>query len=133
MGRQPTHIDGHHHVHARAGVLTAVIAEARRLDVPVRSPDQSTRERLRRAAVRTSDAFVDTFYGQSRVSEAHLAAILETLPEGESELMCHPAKKDDALGSLSSYAEPRYAELDALTSTVVRRTIDAHDVELARF
>jgi len=129
-GRRPSHIDGHHHAHALAGILTAVLDEAARIDVPVRSLDVATRERVRAASVRTPDTFLDTFYGADHVGEDALVTILESLPEGTSELMCHPARVDTALEKLSSYRDAREVELRTLCSRRVRRTIDEGAVEL---
>lgn len=129
VGRPPTHVDGHHHVHAFPGVLRAVIDEAGPRGIAVRAPDAPTRARLRVEGIRTADAFFDGFYGES-VSEQSLAAILSSLPEGTSELMCHPARRDDVLAGLSSYVEPRYRELDALVAPGVRDALSRAGAEL---
>ncbi|HSF13932.1 MAG TPA: ChbG/HpnK family deacetylase [Vicinamibacteria bacterium] len=130
VGRPPSHIDGHHHVHAIPGVLTAVIEEARGQSIPVRSPDVRTRSRLRREGIPTDDHFVETFYGEGFVGESHLLEILRALEEGTSELMCHPAAGDDTLASLTGYLEPRYEELRTLTSERVRRALMDLGIEL---
>lgn len=132
VGRPPTHIDGHHHVHVFPGVLRAVIEEAGRLGVPVRAPDGATRARLGLERIRTTDAFIDGFYGD-HVGEDALIGVLETLPEGTSELMCHPAREDDRLTELSAYVEPRYRELEALVSPRVKDTLARAGIELARY
>ena len=125
VSRAPTHIDGHHHAHAFPGILTAVLEEAARLGVPVRAPDDATRERIRRAGVETADHFLASFYGADNVSEDQLLDILDAAPDGTSELMCHPAQKDDRLETLSSYVGPRWTELATLTSPrVVAATAD---------
>ena len=66
--------------------------------------------------VETADHFLASFYGSDNVSEDQLLEILDTAPDGTSELMCHPAHKDDRLETLSSYVGPRWAELATLTS-----------------
>lgn len=130
VGRPPTHIDGHHHVHALPGILGAVIEAARQHRLPVRSPDERTHARLRAIGVPTTDTFIDTFYGADRVDEAQLVATLEGLPEGTTELMCHPAHEDPELSKLSSYSEPRYAECRTLTSANVYQALVERDIEL---
>jgi predicted glycoside hydrolase/deacetylase ChbG (UPF0249 family) len=130
VGRAPTHIDGHHHVHLHPGILRAVIEAAGPLGIPVRATSASDRRRLRLERIRTPDAFVDRFYGAGEVSEENLVEILESLPEGVSELMCHPAAEDEALASLSGYAEPRVSELRALTSRNVLDVVVREDIEL---
>jgi predicted glycoside hydrolase/deacetylase ChbG (UPF0249 family) len=116
VGRAPTHIDGHHHVHAFPGILTAVLEEAQRLRIPVRAPNDATRERIRHAGVETTDHFLANFYGANNVGEAELLEIFNAAPEGTLELMCHPAQKDDRLDKLSHYVHPRWTELATLTS-----------------
>jgi predicted glycoside hydrolase/deacetylase ChbG (UPF0249 family) len=129
-GRRPTHIDGHHHVHLHPGILRVVIEEAGRLGVPVRSTDETTRERLRRERIRTCDRFLDGFYGEGEVSEEKLVALLESLPDGTSELMCHPAKEDQILSSLSGYVAPRYRERASLTSKSVLEAARSGGIDL---
>lgn len=129
VGRPPTHIDGHHHVHALGGPLRAVIDEAGPRGIAVRAPDDATRERLRLAGVRTADRFLDGFYGEE-VGETILLDLLGSLPEGRAELMCHPARRDEVLKTLSGYVEPRYRELEALVSPKVRDAVADGGIEL---
>ena len=131
VGRRPSHIDGHHHVHVLGGILDAVLEQAARLDVPVRSIDRESRERIRGAGVATADRFIDRFYGEGNVGEDSLLTILDALPEGTSELMCHPARVDTKLERLSSYVEPREVELRTLSSARVRRALEKAGITLA--
>lgn len=131
IGRPPSHIDGHHHVHLHAGILRVVIEEAGRLGIPVRSTDESVHRRLRLERIRTPDSFVSEFYGAGNVSEDRLVSILERLEDGTTELMCHPALEDAELSSRSRYVEPRYEELRALTSPRVRRCLEQIRCSLA--
>ncbi len=131
MGRFPSHLDGHHHVHVLPGVLEGVIKMARDMDIPVRAPDETTRERLRAAGVKTTSAFLDSFYGEGNIEPARLIGILEdSLPDGTTELMCHPAIKDPKLVKLSGYTWERSAELTSLTSAAVRKAIDRLHIHL---
>lgn len=132
VGRPPTHIDGHHHIHTQPGILRAVIEEAGQLGISVRATDAALRERFRLERIRTEDAFIDAFYaeGERAVDVKALVAILESLPDGTSELMCHPAKPDDVLASLSSYVSARYDEFRTLTSPEVRRALESRGIEL---
>ncbi len=129
VGRPPTHIDGHHHVHLHPGILRVAIEEAGRLGIPLRSRGFQVRERLWLERIRTCDRFIDDFYGDD-VGEARLLSILESLPEGTSELMCHPAREDQALAALSSYVEPRVLELETLTSPAVVKALVRLGIEL---
>lgn len=130
VGRPPTHIDGHHHVHAIPGILGAVIEAAKRHRLPVRSPDERTHARLGAVGVLTTDTFIDTFYGVDHVGEGHLIGLLDTLSDGTNELMCHPAHEDTALGTVSSYTDERYTECRTLTSENVQRALNDRDIDL---
>jgi hypothetical protein len=129
VGRPPTHIDGHHHVHLHPGVFRVAIEEAGALGIPLRSRGREARERLRIEQIRTCDRFIEDFYGED-VSESRLLAVLGSLSEGTSELMCHPASEDGLLSKLSGYVEPRRRELETLTSPAVLQAIVRLGIEL---
>ncbi len=129
VGRPPTHIDSHHHVHLHPGILRVAIEEAGRLGIPLRSTGSEVRERLRIERIRTCDRFLDGFYGDD-VSEGRLLSILESIPEGTSELMCHPARPDRDLERVSSYVAPRYLELATLVSPRIRDAVDRLGIDL---
>jgi predicted glycoside hydrolase/deacetylase ChbG (UPF0249 family) len=117
VGRDPTHLDTHHHSHRLSAVLEVVreIASAERLPVRLASPEMAPRL----AGVPTTDAFVEDFHGAGATLPG-LLAILAGLSPGVTELMCHPAMVDDELRTGSSYAEERQRELAILTSPQAR-------------
>jgi predicted glycoside hydrolase/deacetylase ChbG (UPF0249 family) len=115
MGRDPTHFDSHHHSHRVAAVFAAVVALAKETGRPVRPADPAQVEILRREGIRTAERFSEEFFDETARLDV-LLAIVRGLPEGTTELMCHPAVVDEELRSTSSYALPRARELEALTS-----------------
>lgn len=126
MGRSPTHLDSHHHVHRGERAMGAFAAAASRLGVPVRG-DGSVR-------------YVGGFYGQweqgvtelEHVSVAALERILrEELAEGWTEIGCHPGYVTDELSSI--YGAEREAELRTLADPRVARTIAELGIELASY
>jgi predicted glycoside hydrolase/deacetylase ChbG (UPF0249 family) len=129
VGRPPTHIDSHHHVHLHPGILRVAIEEAGQRGIPLRSKGREVRERLRLERIRTCDRFVDDFFGDD-VSEERLLYILESLPDGTTELMCHPAREDETLAAISGYVEPRFRERQTLTSPRVARALVGFGIEL---
>lgn len=76
--------------------------------------------------------FVATFYGREALSREYLLALLEELPVGISELMCHPGYDDAALAG-SSYRAEREIELAILTDPAVRRGVERLEIELVTF
>lgn len=133
MGRDPTHFDSHHHSHRDVpAVFEAILTLAWETGLPVRCANPEMAERLRREGIPAPDHFIDEFYDQS-ATLADLVRIVEGLPPGTSELMCHPAVVDEELRSTSGYAEPRTRELDALTQTSVRQALQRSGVRLIHF
>lgn len=131
-GRLPTHLDGHHHVHRIPKVCDALMTVAKETGLPIRNAGPEVEARLGRAGVRTTDGFVERFFG----SEARLDVLLEILhrlPPGTTELMCHPAYIDHELRADSSYVEERELELVALTHADARRALEAEGIRLANF
>ncbi len=132
FGRKPTHLDSHHHSHRRPEVFEAVCAVARREGLPVRNAGGTMRGNLQALSLRTSDFFEEGFFDQG-VSVEKLVSIIAGLPEGATELMCHPAHEDVELTASSSYAAARIIELSALCDPAVRAAIQHTDLRLITF
>lgn len=125
VGRDPTHLDSHQHVHRAEPLLSVLLETARALDVPLRqhSPD-----------IRNSGEF----YGQSGKGEPYPEAIslewllnlLRALPPGITELGCHPGVGQD-LDTM--YRAERARELEVLCDPRVRAAIVAEGIELRSF
>ena len=132
FGRKPTHLDSHHHSHRRPDVFEVVTSLARREGSPVRNAGGLMGEALLKLGVRRNDAFEEGFFDQG-VSVANLVGIIEGLPEGSTELMCHPAHEDKELAASSSYAAVRVRELAALCDPAVRSALERTSVRLITF
>jgi predicted glycoside hydrolase/deacetylase ChbG (UPF0249 family) len=125
MGRGPSHIDSHQHVHLREPVRTVLIEVARELGIALRhcSPHVCYR---------------GNFYGQTAegaplpdvISVDGLIRILTTLAAGYTELGCHPADGDD-LNTM--YHRERLEELRVLCDPRVRAAIKSMGIELRSF
>jgi predicted glycoside hydrolase/deacetylase ChbG (UPF0249 family) len=131
-GRLPSHLDSHHHaaLHADVEPVFAEVAARRRLAARASSP--AAQARLREAGVPTPDAFLDGFYAEGATSD-NLRQMLEALPEGTSELMCHPGFPDEALLSGSSYARERAREVAVLCEPGLPELLRRLGVELVGF
>ena len=132
FGHKPTHLDSHHHAHRRPDVFEAVCALARREGLPVRNAGGPMGGDLKKRSLRTNDFFEERFFDQG-VSVETLVAIIEALPEGVTELMCHPAHEDAELAASSSYAAVRVLELGALCDPAVKAAIQHADTRLITF
>lgn len=123
LGRDPTHLDSHQHVHESEPVRGVVEALAAELGLP-----------LRNRAVR----YEGGFYGQSGKGEPYpegitpeaLIALIEALPPGWTEIGCHPAAGPVPT---SSYDAERQLELQALCDPRVREALNVTYVKLCNF
>ena len=82
--------------------------------------------------MRTTDFFLDGFYGDGATAE-NLHATLASLKEGTSELMCHPGRADAELLAGSTYARQRERELEFLCSPEIARILAREKVERIDF
>jgi predicted glycoside hydrolase/deacetylase ChbG (UPF0249 family) len=125
LGRDPTHLDSHQHVHLREPARSTLSALAESLGVPVRHLDPRV-------------SYCGRFYGQTETGDPlpnairveALIDVLETLPEGTTEICCHPAK---GVVPGSSYGSERERELHALCDPRVRATVAASGLALISF
>lgn len=125
VGKDPTHIDSHQHVHRQESVRSIVVEIARKLAVPLRhcSPEIH---------------YCGDFYGQTAegsplpdaISVDGLIKILGALPPGTTELGCHPGEGND-LDTM--YSSERAEEVKVLCGPQVRATIVAMGIELRSF
>jgi len=82
---------------------------------------------------RTTDHFAG-FQITGRFHTAHLVDLLGMLPEGSTELMCHPGRCGEALrGERTRLKESRERELEALIAPQVRAAAERNGVELVAY
>lgn len=162
-GIQPTHLDTHKHTHLAPPVLEAVarLGEEfgiwwvrRPFDLPLQPPPDSgsgppALKRLTNRAIgllrprfhnvlekhhrRTTDHFAG-FLITGRLHTRELVGLLDSLPEGSTELMCHPGRCGAALRvARTRLKESREAELRALTAAEVREAVARAGIELVNY
>jgi len=132
LGRAPTHLDSHHHAHRLPVVLDALLTVASEAGLPLRNASAPVGERTRALGVRTTDAFVASFYAEG-ATLADLLAVVSKLQDGTTELMCHPGHADPELLASSGYAMERERELAVLKSPEAREALRAAGVRLVSF
>lgn len=120
--RNPTHLDSHQHVHAWPEVRGIIAQIANENELPLRAIDDEHRAFLRGAGVRTTDHFVGDFFAPGSMDAEGLLAALAALPDGVTELMCHPGYDDQHLSD-SSFRREREAELMLLCRPDVRNAL----------
>ena len=125
VGRPPTHLDSHHHVHLEGQRLPSFVAAAGALGVPVRGDG--------------SVNYIGGFYGQwewgvtdlSHIRPEYLDRLLrDEVLEGHNEIACHPA----AVADLDSiYSHERLVELETLTRPGLRDAVEQLGISLVGY
>jgi predicted glycoside hydrolase/deacetylase ChbG (UPF0249 family) len=88
---------------------------------------------LARHGCRTTDHFAG-FQITGRFRAAELVELLGVLPEGSTELMCHPGRCGPVLRQARTrLKESREEELKALVAPEVRAALERHGVELVNY
>ncbi|SRR5260370_41363005 len=125
LGKDPTHLDSHQHVHRNEPVLSIMKRLAQELSVPLRSFNPQVRYR--------GDFFGQTGEGEPYPEGISLAGLLKTLsslPVGVTELGCHPGE-DEHLDSV--YRVERMQEVEVLCDPRVREALAATNIHLCSF
>ncbi len=132
VGKPPSHLDSHHHSALHPSVQPVFAEVAKERGLRVRASNPWARAELRELELSTPDYFLDSFYGEGATLE-NLRSLLEDLPEGTSELMCHPGYADQPLLAGSSYAKEREREFEILCDPAVRALVNENGIELISF
>lgn len=154
-GLRPTHVDTHMHIHGLPEVLPLVVAAASQFGVDrIRCPyedkpagrgagrsglrsrftssllrrlSRDARKALQKDDLKTPDHFIGPSF-MGALNPSTLARIIESLPNGVTELMSHPAAGTQRNGHIV-----RDEELRALTSPAAREAVLAHSIQLVDF
>lgn len=124
VGRSPTHLDSHQHVHREEPLRSVAEQLAKELDAPLRHF--------------SAVSYCGRFYGQTAkgfsmpdaISVEALVEVLGQIPMGISELACHPGYADDVE---SMYRSERATEVATLCDPRVRAAVVEHGIELIGF
>jgi predicted glycoside hydrolase/deacetylase ChbG (UPF0249 family) len=125
IGRPPTHLDSHQHVHRDEPARTALLQAGERLGIPVRWFTRGI-------------AYSGAFYGQESqgtplpdaITVDALVDVIQNLPVGVTELACHPAAEHD---HDTAYGEERIRELETLCDPRVGAAIRRSGIDLCSF
>lgn len=126
VGRGPTHLDSHQHVHRNEPVRSCMLDAARTLGVPLREELGCV-------------TYCGSFYGQygkgepypEGITDVALLVILDGLAEGTTELGCHPGVDSSDLDSM--YQRERALELRVLCAPGLRTELRTRNIELCSY
>jgi predicted glycoside hydrolase/deacetylase ChbG (UPF0249 family) len=133
--RLPTHVDVHHHMHDYRPFFEALAVIVKKHRLPIRWTRLLTEPDVRGAhkELKTTDHFYGNLDPHTFWTEEVLRHLLFTLPEGSSEIMCHPGWVDDELCAISSLTIPREREYQLFSLKELRRYIDHLGIKLTHF
>ena len=156
-GIRPTHLDTHKHTHLIPQVLKAVLRVSEEYNIKwVRKPADFARDasapralqltsatmrfalsgfdrKLTAANARRTDHFTG-FQLTGRMTAQSLAATLHALPEGSTELMCHPGfLGQELLHANTRLKQSRVEEWRALCSPLVRSVLAKEKIQLTGY
>jgi predicted glycoside hydrolase/deacetylase ChbG (UPF0249 family) len=125
VGRDPSHLDTHQHVHRGEPARSVLVDLAAEVGVPLRH-------------FAPGIEYHGEFHGQTATGEPiptaltieALAAVLRSLAPGTSEVGCHPASEVDFE---SVYGAERLVELGVLCSAEIRSVLEVEDIRLVSF
>lgn len=148
-----SHINGHQHLHVLPWILDLVLELAKEYKISwvrnsydcitskkqwdqlgLRVIANIAKNKIKKRKLKTSDYFYGAGYS-GKLTEKNLLYVLENIPQGISELMCHPGDYDAQLKS-------RYKrfwgcgwkeEQDALTSARVKNFIERKEIILTSY
>jgi predicted glycoside hydrolase/deacetylase ChbG (UPF0249 family) len=72
------------------------------------------------------------FYDERATLEG-LQHIIQELPEGTTEIMCHPGYTDEAFAQESVYNNQRDRELQILTDPTIKEALQANGIQFITF
>jgi predicted glycoside hydrolase/deacetylase ChbG (UPF0249 family) len=156
-GLAPTHLDTHKHTHLAPPVLEAVARIAEEFGIgwvrrPFDFPMTTTAPYLKRVTsralglvrrrfhrtlechhCRTTDTFAG-FQITGRFRTGELVSLIHQLPDGFTELMCHPGRCREPLRQARTrLKESREEELAALTAPETRQALEECGIELVSY
>lgn len=154
LGRDPTHIDSHHHVHMLPRFTRVALELRRRHGLPAmrcflpkamapvkklswRMGAHIARRYLRRAwSLAEADQCPHPDHTLVFSTSHHVSDLirwLAELPDGTTELVCHPGYVDERLIHASSMRDRREAELAMLCHPDLRRVLEEQEIRLATY
>jgi predicted glycoside hydrolase/deacetylase ChbG (UPF0249 family) len=144
-GRQPTHLDSHHHSSYFSPQLFRTMLElAKEYDCAIRFPftnnisveleetNKCVPDLMREFNPRRPDAFLLDFYDTGATLE-ELLHLINNAGEGTTEIMCHPGYVDSVFAEESAYNFQRERELTILTNSSIGEAIEANGIKLVTF
>ncbi|PIQ85859.1 MAG: hypothetical protein COV74_06725 [Candidatus Omnitrophica bacterium CG11_big_fil_rev_8_21_14_0_20_45_26] len=125
FGKMPDHLDTHHHIHADPSIFAIVQKLSRQHAIPMRRVCGLGPQTL------TTDYFFGSIGYDRHWTLRSLTTILKNLPDGASELMCHPGYCDGYLRKISSFNQGRAVELSLFSNPKLKQLLKKEKIVLS--
>ena len=134
FGRKPEHLDTHHHLHDRPVFFQALASVAKKWKLPIRRSKLFGELPARETSgLKTTDYLFGNLAADFLWELGPFGGVVETLPEGTSEIACHPGFYDAELARASSLRRTREIELKLFSNGKLRKKLTGLGIELIRF
>jgi chitin disaccharide deacetylase len=151
LGARPDHLDGHQHLHLLPGVSAIVARLADEEKLAVRWPrERPSAEWLREPASAARSLLLSGLsllpgarprrrlralgaFASGALAEMRLLRLLDSLSEGDHEILCHPGEDPVAVSEVPNWRYGWKEELAALCSSRVRERIQARGIRLTTY
>lgn len=133
-GLKPTHLDSHHHVHARKEIRPIAVQLAKKYGIPLRRVNRETSSGGIYGPVKTTDVLFTDFYKDNVSIDMFETLLLKSVEKVQTvEINCHPGYVDEALVKKSSYVYQRLKEFTVLTSPELKKRIQQLNIDLITY
>ena len=135
FGERPGHLDTHHHLHDDPVFFQALKTVAKKWNVPVRRSRVFLLEDYARgtAELKTTDHLFGNLEANYIWQQEPFFGVVRNLPEGTSEIGCHPGHCDRELKAVSSMKEVREREWQLFSNPSLRKVLSSLGIELICF
>ncbi len=127
--KMPDHLNTHHHIHVFPNIFDVVCKIAEKNHIPIRRVSLVQSSEFARKVVTTDYLFGNLSKDHCWTRES-LTTILRHLPEGTSEIMCHPGLVDRELREKSSFVSGRNSEFQLFSKPSLRPLLRAQNISL---
>jgi len=138
-GYKLDHVDSHHNIsYIREDLFKLMVDLAVEYKFFIRcpTPDLKNIHQVssiqKKAGILSPDRTIISFFKEG-VSLNNIAHILKGLPNGVSELVCHPGHIDEELINDTKYSYIREKELEILLDKSVKKIINSRQIKLAKY
>lgn len=136
FGKDPSHLDSHHHIHSDSHVFKLVLKLSRKYRIPFRlvpALSENQRSALKRKGIFLADYFYGDMNPKKYWRKAAFIGFLKNLPRGITEIMTHPGYVGAGLKRVSSFIEGRRSELNLLCDKKVEAVMSKEKIGLISY